>query len=163
MKKWRTFAIPMVVAVMMTLSSPLSASAFDLGGAIGGITKNIPGLSGGKTAEPGISNGKTDETTGRAYVEQNGSRAPLPYVIAYAGTNLRVVSENGVEVIYGESHQVGASDESGVLHMDPPAGIYTFVFWKSGYTSQTVRMTVPGTVPDIVLHPGGNKNIDFRK
>lgn len=163
MKKWRKFVIPMAVAAMMTLAVPFAATAFDLGGALGSVTKSIPGLDGGKTAGPGIGSGKAVETTGRAYVEENGSRAPLPYVIVYAGTNLRAVSENGVEVIYGESHQVGASDESGVIHMDPPDGIYTFVFWRSGYTSQTVRMTVPGTVPDIVLHPGGNKNIDFRK
>ena len=163
MKKWNKVVLPVLLAGLLAMAVPIGASAFNLGGALGGITKSLPGGSGSPSpAMPGGTSA-SQETTGRAYVEENGSRAPLPYVNAYAGTNLRVVSENGTEVLYGECHSVGGSDESGVLHLDPPAGVYTIVFWRQGYTSQTMQVTVPCTLPDVVLHPGGNKTIDFRK
>jgi len=163
MKKWNKIVVPVILAGMVALAAPMGAAAFDLGGALGGITKNLPGGGGGSSPSLPGGGGVTPQSTCRTYVEENGSRAPLDHVCAYYGTNLRTASENGTEVVYGESYGIGASDENGLFSLDLPNGVYTVVFWKHGYTSQTMRVTAPGPVPDVVLHPGGNQKIDFRK
>ena len=77
---------------------------------------------------------------------QSPKKRALSGVTVVAGQNLDFnTGQTGTDQIRGKVAAKAVTDDKGNYTLNLPAGKYTVVYWKAGYTPQTDQVKAPGT------------------
>ena len=175
MKKWNRIAIPVILAGLLTIAVPVGAEAFDLGGALGGITKNLPGGSVPTAHIPSGYKSTPDRIYGTAtYGGDEHSNYIIKGRLVYAGRAGTVPEYTDVLLAPAGTALNGTRFESGYYHMghtntagefELPAkpGTYVVFAYSGRYAAITTAEAVQdGETITLTLTDRGGE-IQFKK